>query len=267
MGADMTSGLAKISKWIIVACLAIFTTFIIGCKKESKAMDINDVITYADKLTNMKPSSKEEAEKQLGVSLKHVDNSNELFSYYEFHGELPAFYGSTKAEFVIGNQNKESWLIAIDFILPICVDLKTIRNKYPGGEFILASPNNLSPDAANGYETRLNSGTLSFAFNVKSGCLTQMAFDKTEPVKEEPAKETSSLESSKMKNASVVSSPSTTASAVPQSGFAATALNNATKLKMEARDNTTQTINKTIVTVNDAAAAEELASLKELLKK
>lgn len=151
-------------------------------------MNINDVVNYADRLASMKLSSKETTEKQLGISLKHLDKANELFSFYEYHGELPDFLGSTKTEFVIDNNNKENWLIAISFKNSICIDFKSVKEKYPVGERTFASPNNSSPDAANGYETQVNSGTLSFAFNVKSGCLTQMAFESVKPAEDAPAK-------------------------------------------------------------------------------
>lgn len=181
METDIANEKAIINRWVIVACLVILTTLIISCKKESKAMDINDVYNYSEKLANMKLVSKDDAEKQLGISLKHVDNANERFSFYEYSGELPAFHGSTRAEFGISNDNKGRWFVAIDFKLPICVDWNTVQNKFPGGEYILASPNNLSPDASNGYKIQINTGTLSFGFNAKSGCFTRMSFSKIEP--------------------------------------------------------------------------------------
>lgn len=144
-------------------------------------MDKTTLWNYVDKLASMKLSNKAEAERQLGVSLKEADShGNGYFSFYEYEDVLPTFPNATKADVRISNDGKERWYISLRIQSPACIESKVVMERYPQGDLIPSNPNNLSPDAVDHYKTKIDAGTLIFGFNVKSGCLMKLAFDKTE---------------------------------------------------------------------------------------
>jgi hypothetical protein len=179
MEKNMTTIMVMPSKWAIVAYLLITSIISVGCRKESKFMDITNVCNSVDKLTTISFLNRTEVEKQLGVELTPAEG-NEYFSFFEYKGELPAFPNSTHADVRISNDEKGRGFIWLTLQPPTCTTIRTVIKKYPRGERTFASPNNLSPDATNNYKIHVNNGTLSFGFNVKSGCLTRLIFDKTE---------------------------------------------------------------------------------------
>jgi hypothetical protein len=170
--------MAKRNKWIVFVSVLLITIFSISCKKESKAMNTSNFWNSVDKLTTMKFSNREEAEKVLGVELKTAEG-NESVSFYEYNGELPGFPNSTYADVRISN-DKSGWYLSLALQLSTCITSEEVMKKYPQGEFIPSNPNNLSPDAVHHYKKRMDSGILIFGFNVNSGCLTKMAFDRNE---------------------------------------------------------------------------------------
>jgi hypothetical protein len=178
MEKSSTQSRSQSPEWIIVVCLLLLSIFITGCTIESKAMNNTNFWDSVDKLTTMKFSNREEAEKVLGVELKTAEG-NEYVSFYEYNGELPAFPKSTYTDVRISNDGKGRWFMMVDFNLATCITAKTIMEKYPNGVFEPPDPNNLSDDAESTYEVKVNSGKLVFGFNNKTDCFTGMSFNKT----------------------------------------------------------------------------------------
>jgi len=170
--------MVKRNKLIVFVFVLLLTILNISCKKESKAMNNTNLWNCVDKLATMKLSSRAEAEKVLGVELKTAEG-NEYVSFYEYNGELPGFPNSTYADVRISN-DKSGWYLSLTLQLSTCITSEVVMKKYPQGEFIPSNPNNLSPDAVHHYKTRMDSGILIFGFNVNSGCLTKLAFERNE---------------------------------------------------------------------------------------
>ena len=230
-------------------------------------MNINDLCNYVTKITELKFTSKADAEKQLGVTLHKADNPNNNVSFYEFKGELPLFKGSTEADLRIHNDVKNKWFVLIEFNPDQCIDMKTVKEKFPNGIPSPPDPSNLSPDAEFTYEINVNSGTLIFGFNFKSGCFTGMSFNHMKSAEKEPAKKSSSLEPAKFQNTNVVSSPASSATTGPHSFFAANNMASANKMNNQALNKTNQPLANSVVTEADKEAMQELKRLQELLKK